>query len=378
MMKNIPKKYIYIAIGAIVIVLIIGAILLFSLNNGKKENKEIEPTVSTYNAYVSINPLVKLTFTVSCKEDECDNPKVVSYELVNDDAKEIYKDTELKNKELSKAISLLIKTAEEKGITFDKVEYYSDWDNKDYFKDEDYFSKLSFTITNKKELEDTVKENVKEIYTITFDSDGGTTISTQEVEEGNKVSQPNNPTKEGYNFIEWQLNGVKYDFESVVNQDITLKAVWEEIPKTDNNTNNSNSGNNNYNPPSNNQTPTNQNPVQPPSQPVTPTTYNFVGRYSADPKLYENRYVYYQFNADGTCFGNLSGQTDNYCTYVINDCPNPSACTTYPYSISIWYSNGDEGYLLIDSNYKLKECAGGTIDQNGVAHCGTYHIFTKE
>lgn len=257
-MKNIPKKYIYIAIGTIVIVLIIGVILLFTLNNGKKENKEIEPTVSTYNAYVSINPLVKLTFTVSCKEDECDNPKVVNYELVNDDAKEIYKDTELKNKELSKAISLLIKTAEEKGITFDKVEYYSDWDNKDYFKDEDYFSKLSFTITNKKELEDTVKENVKEIYTITFDSAGGTTISTQEVEEGNKVSQPNNPTKEGYNFIEWQLNGVKYDFESVVNQDITLKAVWEEIPKTDNNTNNSNSGNNNYNPPSNNQTPTNQ------------------------------------------------------------------------------------------------------------------------
>ena len=64
-MKNIPKKYIYIAIAVIVIVLIIGAILLFSLNNGKKENKEIEPTVSIYNAYVSINTLVKLTFTVS-------------------------------------------------------------------------------------------------------------------------------------------------------------------------------------------------------------------------------------------------------------------------------------------------------------------------
>lgn len=375
MMKNIPKKYIYIAIAVIVIVLIIGAILLFSLNNGKKENKEIEPTVSIYNAYVSINPLVKLTFTVSCKEDECDNPKVVNYELVNDDAKEIYKDTELKNKELSKAISLLIKTAEEKGITFDKVEYYSDWDNKDYFKDEDYFSKLSFTITNKKELEDTVKENVKEIYTITFDSAGGTTISTQEVEEGNKVSQPNNPTKEGYNFIEWQLNGVKYDFESVVNQDITLKAVWEEIPKIDNNTNNSNSGNNNYNPPSNNQTPTNQNPVQPPT-PSLPT-YNFVGRYSADPKLYGNQYVYYQFNADGTCAGNLSGPTDN-CTYVINNCSNPSACTTYPYSISIWFSDGSTTYLEIDNNYVLKECSGGTIDQNGVAHCGTYHIFTKE
>ena len=368
-MKNIPKKYIYIAIGAIVIVLIIGAILLFSLNNGKKENKEIEPTVSTYNAYVSINPLVKLTFTVSCKEDECDNPKVVSYELVNDDAKEIYKDTELKNKELSKAISSLIKTAEEKGITIDKVEYYSDWNNKAYFKDEDFFSKVSFTITNKKELDDTVKENVKEIYTVTFDSDGGTSISTQEVEEGNKVSQPNNPTKEGYNFIEWQLNGVKYDFESVVNQDITLKAVWEEIPKTNNNTNNGNSGNNNYNPPSNNQIP---------PQPVTPTTYNFVGRYSEYPLLDGNPYRYYQFNADGTCISNASHGTDMSCTYVINDCSNPSACTTYPDSISIWYSNGDGGYLFIDSNYKLKECSGGTMDENGVFYCTLYNTFIKE
>ena len=135
-MKNIPRKYIYIAIGVIIVIgLIIGAIILFSLNNTKKENKEIEPTISTYNAYINIKPLVKLTFTVSCKEDKCNNPKVVNYKLVNDEAKEIYKDIELKDKELSKIIALLIKIAEEKGIAFDKVEYYSDWDNKDYFKD---------------------------------------------------------------------------------------------------------------------------------------------------------------------------------------------------------------------------------------------------
>lgn len=360
-MKNIPKKYLYIAIGAIVIVLIIGAILLFSLNNGKKENKEIEPTVSTYNAYVSINPLVKLTFTVSCKKDECDNPKVVSYELVNDDAKEIYKDIELKDKELSKAISLLIKTAEEKGITIDKIEYYSDWNNKAYFKDEDYFSKLSFTITKKKELDDTVKENVKEIYTVTFDSDGGTSISTQEVEEGNKVSQPNNPTKEGYNFIEWQLNGVKYDFESVVNQDITLKAVWEEIPKTDNNTNNSNSGNNNYNPPSNNQTPTNQNPVHPPSQPVTPTTYNYLGIYYWEDVTGKGA-DYISLNSDGTChirnidkvnFHLPQGEYD--CTYNIVLCSNPASCTVTQSRID--FNTTEYGELIsgaLSSSYEIK------------------------
>lgn len=359
-MKNIPKKYIYIAIGTIVIVLIIGVILLFTLNNGKKENKEIEPTVSTYNAYVSINPLVKLTFTVSCKEDECDNPKVVSYELLNDDAKEIYKDVELKDKTLSKVISLLIKTTEEKGISFDKVEYYSDWDNKDYFKNEDYFSKLSFTITNKKELEDIVKENVKEIYTITFDSDGGTTISTQEIEEGNKVSQPNNPTKEGYNFIEWQLNGIKYDFDSVVNQDITLKAIWKEKPKT-NNTYNSNNSSNNYSPPNNHQAQNNQNPVQTPSQPVTPPSYNYLGTYYwADVTGKGTDYI--RLNGDGTCHirnidkVNIHLPEGEYnCTYNIVLCSNPSSCTVTQSRID--FNTAEYGELIsgaLSSNYEIK------------------------
>ena len=71
-------------------------------------------------------------------------------------------------------------------------------------------------------------ENVKKKYTITFNSDGGTIVSSQTVTEGGKVSRPSDPTKSGYNFVGWTLNGVSYDFNSIVNGNITLTAKWAQ------------------------------------------------------------------------------------------------------------------------------------------------------
>ena len=62
--------------------------------------------------------------------------------------------------------------------------------------------------------------------TVTFDSDGGSKVSTQEIETGGKAKEPTAPTKDGYRFLEWQLNAKKYDFDTAVNNDIKLKAVW--------------------------------------------------------------------------------------------------------------------------------------------------------
>lgn len=70
-------------------------------------------------------------------------------------------------------------------------------------------------------------------YTITFNSDGGSSVASQEVEYGAKVQQPANPTKEGYTFKEWQLGTTKYNFDTKVTKAITLKAVWtKETAKT--------------------------------------------------------------------------------------------------------------------------------------------------
>lgn len=69
----------------------------------------------------------------------------------------------------------------------------------------------------------------KKQFTVSFDSNGGSIIENIVVDKGDTVNQPNNPIKEGYLFIEWQLDGIKYDFKSKVKKDLTLVAAWEKV-----------------------------------------------------------------------------------------------------------------------------------------------------
>ena len=66
-------------------------------------------------------------------------------------------------------------------------------------------------------------------YTITFNSNGGSSVASQTVEAGRTVNRPSNPTRNGYIFKRWLLNGNEYNFGSAVNSNITLVADWEEI-----------------------------------------------------------------------------------------------------------------------------------------------------
>ncbi len=67
----------------------------------------------------------------------------------------------------------------------------------------------------------------KSKYTVIFNSNGGSSVTSQTITEGEKVTKPSNPTKSGYTFVEWQLNGKTYDFNSAVTGNITLTAVWK-------------------------------------------------------------------------------------------------------------------------------------------------------
>ena len=67
-----------------------------------------------------------------------------------------------------------------------------------------------------------------EKYSVKFNSDGGSAVKTQYVEVNKRATKPTNPTKDGYTFKGWYLNGVEYNFNSKVTKDITLKAKWEE------------------------------------------------------------------------------------------------------------------------------------------------------
>ena len=66
-------------------------------------------------------------------------------------------------------------------------------------------------------------------YIITFDTVGGSFISNQEIKKGDYIIKPNNPTKDGYEFVCWTLDGKTFDFTNKVYGDIKLIAKWEEI-----------------------------------------------------------------------------------------------------------------------------------------------------
>ena len=73
---------------------------------------------------------------------------------------------------------------------------------------------------------------VTEVYTVTFDSYGGTPVPpVQEVEYGLTATKPADPTLKGYTFAFWYLgedeqNATAYDFNTPVTGDITLTAKW--------------------------------------------------------------------------------------------------------------------------------------------------------
>ena len=72
-------------------------------------------------------------------------------------------------------------------------------------------------------------EKIEE-FTVTFDSDGGTSVPSQKVKPNNTATRPENPTKENYVFAGWLLNNEDYDFTKPVTGNITLKAVWQSAP----------------------------------------------------------------------------------------------------------------------------------------------------
>ena len=66
-------------------------------------------------------------------------------------------------------------------------------------------------------------------WTVTFDSDGGSAVAAATVDAGAAVAQPADPTKDGFDFVEWRKEGesVAYDFATAVTANITLVAQWE-------------------------------------------------------------------------------------------------------------------------------------------------------
>lgn len=64
-------------------------------------------------------------------------------------------------------------------------------------------------------------------YTVTFDSDGGSAVAAEHIILGNRVSEPQPPTKANHEFLGWYIGDTRWDFDTPVTDSVTLKAKWK-------------------------------------------------------------------------------------------------------------------------------------------------------
>lgn len=101
-----------------------------------------------------------------------------------------------------------------------------------WFADVDDTTPFDFNLTAvKSNLDLLAKWTEKDVYTLSFDVNGGKeTISTQNIVSGEKSLKPTNPTKANYVFIGWfdLSTDLLFDFEISFTNSIHLIAKWEQ------------------------------------------------------------------------------------------------------------------------------------------------------
>ena len=104
-------------------------------------------------------------------------------------------------------------------------------------KKEDF---IGWYLDDKKyDFDNVVSENIvlkakyeeKIMHKVTFDTDGGSVVSPVMVKDSKALVEPSNPVKENYRFVGWLLGENLYDFNLPVTGELTLKALWEEVPE---------------------------------------------------------------------------------------------------------------------------------------------------
>ncbi len=69
--------------------------------------------------------------------------------------------------------------------------------------------------------------SVGDIAVIKFDTDGGNSLSDAYVSVGTTLEEIPIPTKQGKTFVKWVYDNKDFNQESIVIDDMTLKAIWK-------------------------------------------------------------------------------------------------------------------------------------------------------
>lgn len=67
-------------------------------------------------------------------------------------------------------------------------------------------------------------------YTVNFDTMGGSLVNSITLKAGSVLGDIKVPEKDGYLFVNWLKDGVLYDKDSPITEDMTLTASWTEKP----------------------------------------------------------------------------------------------------------------------------------------------------
>lgn len=292
-MWNKYKKYIFIAVFSIIILIIIdiSQALIFQnspvlkirehFNGGTLYYKDKGLITYTYNCIGEKRKTVLKWEKYSCPLKETtfeiiDESKNIKDFTCAEALEEIYRDDEyiyflscMKSKYIkvnyspnhfSENITTALKEGRVKISDLDifKIDYIKKEISKEQLEKEEQNT-------------DNKEENKKETITITFDTKGGSIIDSITIGKGTKLTLPKEPTRDGYKFKGWvDKNETPIYNKVLLAEDTTLYAIWEKVenkktstktekPKTNTNTNNNNNNTNKFNQNANNNTNTNNN-----------------------------------------------------------------------------------------------------------------------
>ena len=112
--------------------------------------------------------------------------------------------------------------------------YFIDESTKIYFNNQEYLSvgktELSFLYIDPNVILDLgTATGTANLYTIEYDTKGGTSIPPQTVEEGHLAALTHSPKKDGHSFLGWYLDEEgtrKFDNKEPIRENMTLYAKW--------------------------------------------------------------------------------------------------------------------------------------------------------
>jgi len=225
-MRKLNKKWIIGISSTILLILMVAVLFLLPRTTNK-----------SYVAYVDINPLIKLNFTVSCKNDDCAEPVVTDYELINEDAKTIYKEVDIKNRTLKDTIEVLTNAVKDNDIYFKEVHIYTNYENNEDFKIDSTDYNIIIDV-NKEDIEEVVSELIsQEESLVTKEVIVPLSFSKVEVEDKMMHMKDFEFLEERDKIIEKEYTrtyeeGYDFIFNSILDIDLTYKGVGYYFPIT--------------------------------------------------------------------------------------------------------------------------------------------------